>query len=152
MIVVPDPPKLEVLREVKNNRIVVVGDADWLGDWIIHFGDGKKISENNALMTGMVEWLAAGEELAALQVKGSGFKPLDKDKTEEWGTIATALMIGLAPLIVLILGLLVWGLRQYELEQFENRIRSRSSAPEATQPDSSAAATEDGPDEGGTQE
>ena len=114
------------MSSVDNSRIVVCGDGDWIGDWIFLYGSSEKAAENNELVIGMVEWLAAGDELASLQVKGTGFKPLNKEKVKKRRFLTTLLMIGLAPMIVLLLGLLAWGLRQYELEQFEAQMRLRA--------------------------
>jgi ABC-2 type transport system permease protein len=101
----PRPVPQTVRQTAKPNRVVVIGDADCLGDGFAH-------PPNEQFFTNLVEWLASGEDLSKIRAKSGRSRPLNFDARKRG--LYQAGMIGLMPAVVILAGIVRTLIRRRE--------------------------------------
>ena len=124
-IVIPEPQAPQrVLANAGSSRLLFVGESEFMSNWLMNFSFAPHENQNYKFAQSMIEWLAADESLSRLQSKSDRARPLDQELVEKWKALLIACMVGLAPLLVLVAGFVVWQLRKNELEDFERQVRA----------------------------
>lgn len=104
-----------MLTEAKPSaRLVVVGDSDFISDQYVNLGlrSGLQLYVANlAFVLNVIDWLAQDEALAQVRNKGMQSRPLDQISEGKVTLIKAANIVGL-PLLLLLIGLVRWRLRQ----------------------------------------
>jgi ABC-type uncharacterized transport system involved in gliding motility auxiliary subunit len=93
------------LREVTDNRIIVVGDADCASD------NGMRNPANAAFVLNIVDWLSQEEGLIAIRSRNVAARPLDEVSEGNRTLIKYANVFG-PPLLVVMFGLWHWQSRR----------------------------------------
>lgn len=93
------------LREVADNRIIVVGDADCASD------NGMRNPANAAFVLNIVDWLSQEEGLIAIRSRNVAARPLDEVSDGNRTLIKYANVFG-PPLLVIMFGLWHWQSRR----------------------------------------
>lgn len=91
---------------LKPTRVVVVGDADFVSNGALKSGVGGNVD----FFLNAVNWLVDREALLEISAKAPIDLQLDMDRRQSRS--ALALMIGVLPLVVVVIGLAVWGVRR----------------------------------------
>lgn len=97
------------------NKIVVVGDGDFLQD---QYSGGNK--DNFLLASNLIDWLADDIGLAAIRARESSSKPLDEvgEATKSW---IKGIDLGVPPLVVILIGVIRWRWRVGSRKRLESR-------------------------------
>ena len=97
------------------NKIVVVGDGDFLQDQL---SGGNR--DNFLLASNLVDWLADDIGLASIRARESSTKPLEEvgDSTRNW---VKGIDLAAPPLVVVIVGLIRWRWRVASRKRLESR-------------------------------
>jgi hypothetical protein len=97
------------------NKIVVVGDGDFLQD---QYSGGNK--DNFLLASNLIDWLADDIGLAAIRARESSSKPLDEvgESTKSW---IKGIDLGVPPLLVILIGVIRWRWRVGSRKRLESR-------------------------------
>ncbi len=106
-----DPMKSEAQNGA---RLVVIGDADFIGDQFIGTGARAGLRDylaNLIYTMNIIDWLAQDEALAAVRKKGMQSRPLDQ-VSESTVTLVKLLNIGALPGLILLIGLIRFRVRQ----------------------------------------
>lgn len=93
------------LREVADNRIVVVGDADFATD------NGQNNPANVAFVLNIVDWLTQDEGLIGIRSRNVAVRPLDEVSEGNRTLIKYSNVFG-PPLLVVVFGLWHWQSRR----------------------------------------
>ena len=104
-----------MLTEAKPSaRVIVVSDSDFISDQYVNLGlrSGLQLYVANlAFVLNAIDWLAQDEALAQVRNKGMQSRPLDQISEGKATVIKAANIVGL-PLLLLIIGLVRWRIRQ----------------------------------------
>jgi ABC-type uncharacterized transport system involved in gliding motility auxiliary subunit len=97
-----------------NARLLVIGDSELVSDQYVNIGlrSGLQLYvQNLAYALNAVDWLAQDEALAQVRNKGMQSHPLEQIKEGNVTLIKAANIVGL-PLLLLLIGLVRWRIRQ----------------------------------------
>lgn len=104
-------------------KLAVIGDRDFISDWMAQF-IGYGIVNNIALMQNTIDWMI-GED-TFIPVRGKSVRPtqLDREVVETLhGSIMWGNTIGI-PLIIIIIGMIVWMVRSKKREALYKRFNN----------------------------
>lgn len=96
----------DIKVELRSTRIVIVGDSDFVSNGALSSGVGG----NTGFFLNALNWLLEREALIAISPKPPIELRLDMDRSQQ--RIATLLIVGGAPALVLVLGLFVGWVRR----------------------------------------
>jgi len=112
---VSQPGVEPMLAEAKPTaRMVVVSDSDFISDQYVNLGlrSGLQLYVANlAFVLNVIDWLAQDEALAQVRNKGMQSRPLEQISEAKVTVIKAANIVGL-PLLLLLIGLVRWRIRQ----------------------------------------
>jgi ABC-type uncharacterized transport system involved in gliding motility auxiliary subunit len=88
----------------KEGRLVVVGSAEWVANYILRFGGNRDLAMN------MLNWLSSDEDLISIRPKDPEDRRLDLSRSQMMLVRTTSQFV--IPLVVILLGVLVWWKRR----------------------------------------
>ena len=99
-----------VAEAAESARLVVIGDADWLGDLGARLM-GQEYAKNLEMLENLIDWSLLDETLLEIRARGGRDRPLDELTKEEKRNIQ--IVNYAAPVVlVLVLGIFRWSGRR----------------------------------------
>lgn len=110
-------------------QIIVTGDADFLSDGFLGLNvplAGRPFAANYPFLANAVDWMTIGGDLIGIRARGAGVRPLRPNLTDDDKTSWRRTNLALAPILLLILGAIVFSARRFHRRRLAERYRPTS--------------------------